>query len=108
MTTNTEIVNANNFDKNVLQSERPVLVDFYADWCGPCKAIKPVLEELAEEFAGRVDIKKVNVDHDQELAQQYGIRGIPTLLVFKEGEVQETLVGLQAKVQLANSLKRVS
>lgn len=108
MSTNTKIVNSENFNEKVLQSERPVLVDFYADWCGPCKAITPILEDLAQEFSGRIDIKKVNVDQDQTLAQQYGVRGIPTLLLFKDGEVRETIVGLQPKEGLANAINQIT
>ena len=96
-----------NFAAEVLQSTQPVLVDFWAEWCGPCKMIAPVLEELAGEFAGRARIGKVNIDHDQELATQYGIRAIPTLLFFKGGQVAEQVVGAKSKKELKASLERL-
>ena len=108
MSTHTKPVDEHSFDKEVLQSDRPVLVDFYADWCGPCQVIKPVLEELAEEYEGRIDVRKVDVDVNQGLAQQFGVRSIPTLLVFKDGQAQETVVGLRSKTQLAEILDRVA
>jgi thioredoxin 1 len=97
-----------NFAAEVLQSTQPVLVDFWAEWCGPCKMIAPVLEELAGEFAGRARIGKVNIDHDQELATQYGIRAIPTLLFFKGGQVAEQVVGAKSKKELKASLERLA
>ena len=97
-----------NFAAEVLQSTQPVLVDFWAEWCGPCKMIAPVLEELAGEFAGRARIGKVNIDNDQELATQYGIRAIPTLLFFKGGPVAEQVVGAKSKKELKASLERLA
>ena len=108
MSTYAKPVDEQNFEQDVLQSDRPVLVDFYADWCGPCQTIKPVLEELAREHDGHVDVRKADVDENQGLAQHYGVRGIPTLLLFKDGQVQETLVGLQSKTQIAEILDRVA
>jgi thioredoxin 1 len=95
-----------NFAKEVTQSTVPVLVDFWAEWCGPCKSIAPVLDELAEEFDSRVKIGKVNIDEQQGLAAEYGVRAIPTLLLFSKGQVAEQMVGLRSKRDLKASLDR--
>jgi len=89
-----------NFEPEVLKSEVPVLVDYWAEWCGPCKAIAPVLDEVAKEYSGKLKVAKVNVDENQEIPRKYGIRGIPTLMLFKNGNVEAQKVGSLSKSQL--------
>lgn len=89
------------FEDNVLKSEEPVLVDYWAEWCGPCKMIAPILEEIAEEYAGRLKIAKLNIDDNASTPPKYGIRGIPTLMLFKGGNVEATKVGAVSKSQLS-------
>lgn len=89
------------FDDEVLKSEVPVLVDYWAEWCGPCKMIAPILEEIAEQYVGRVKVCKMDVDSNRETPAKYGIRGIPTLMLFKNGNNEATKVGAVSKTQLA-------
>ena len=88
------------FEAEVLQSQSPVLVDYWAEWCGPCKAIAPTLEEVAKEYSGKLKVAKVNVDENQEIPRKYGIRGIPTLMLFKNGNIEAAKVGALSKSQL--------
>ena len=96
------------FEPEVLQADKPVLVDYWAEWCGPCKMIAPVLDELAGEYAGKVKIGKVNVDEHQGLAAQFKVTAIPTLLVIKNGQVAEQMVGAKSKRDLKASLDRAT
>ena len=97
-------LNDDNFASEVLESSEPVLVDFWAPWCGPCRQLAPVVEELAAENAGAVKITKVNIDDASEVAQKFGIQSIPTLLLFKNGEVQQRVVGVKPKADLQEML----
>jgi len=94
------------FEQEVLKAAIPVIVDFWAVWCGPCKAIASVVEELAAEYEGKLKVGKVNVDNNHQISMQYGIRGIPTLLVFKDGKVVEQIVGVVPKGLLAEKLSK--
>ena len=89
------------FEEEVLNAEQPVLIDYWAEWCGPCKMIAPVLEEIAEDYAGRLKVAKLNIDENPATPPKYGIRGIPTLMLFKNGSVEATKVGAVSKSQLS-------
>ena len=93
-------ISDDSFEEEVLQSERPVLIDYWAEWCGPCKMIAPVLDEIANEYSDRLKVVKLNIDDNPQTPPKYGIRGIPTLMVFKNGQVEATKVGAVSKAQL--------
>lgn len=96
-----------NFEAEVLKSENPVLVDFWAPWCGPCQAMGPIIEELAKQFEGRVKVGKLNVDENQALAQKYGIMSIPSLKIFKDGKIIKEFVGMQNAEVLKEELNKI-
>lgn len=98
-------LSSENFEKEVIKSEQPVLIDFYADWCGPCKMMAPIVEELAKDLQGKVKVGKINVDENQELSMEYGIMSIPTVIIFKEGKEFKRFVGLRSKSELLEELK---
>lgn len=100
MSKHIHYVTDSNFESEVLQSQMPVLVDYWAEWCGPCKMIAPILDEVAEEYAGKLKVAKLNIDENQETPAKFGIRGIPTLMLFKAGNVEATKVGALSKSQL--------
>ena len=104
----TEAITTSQFDAEVLQSEGPVIVDFWAEWCGPCRAVSPILEQIAEERADELRVVKVNIDEEPELQQRYGILSIPTILLFRGGEPTAAAVGAQPKRMLERSLGLVA
>lgn len=103
--TTTPVTDAS-FKQDVLESEIPVLVDFWAPWCGPCRMVAPVVEEIAEQYEGKVKVVKVNTDENSNVASKYGIRSIPTLMIFKDGERVDMVVGAVPKTTLANTLEK--
>ncbi len=98
-------ISDSSFEKDVLSADKPVLVDYWAEWCGPCKMIAPILEEIASEYGDRIKVCKMDIDANQQTPPKYGIRGIPTLMLFKNGEVEATKVGALSKSQLAAFLE---
>jgi thioredoxin 1 len=99
-------VGKEDFEREVLQSNQPVLVDFYADWCGPCRALEPVIEELAQELQGRLKVAKLDVDQNDELSLRYNVHSIPTLILFKNGQEVERIIGYMPKAQLLQALEK--
>src|SRR5881397_238253 len=102
------VLNESNFDREVTQDDKPVIVDFWADWCGPCKMIAPVLDEIAREKAGSVKVAKVNVDENQSLTLKYYIRAIPALLFFKNGQLRDQVTGVTSKKDLLNRIEALA
>src|SRR3990167_1811486 len=100
----TQVFTDANFRSEVLDSKQPVLVDFWAEWCGPCKMVGPIVEKLAKEYSGQVKVGKLNVDDNSETPQKYGIQGIPTLILFKNGEIVNQMVGFQPEDKLKSAI----
>jgi thioredoxin 1 len=94
------------FEEQVLKSSEPVLVDFWAEWCGPCKMIAPILDELAQNYSGKLKVAKINIDHNQKTPRNYNVRGIPTLMIFKDGKVEATQIGAVSKTQLTQLIDK--
>ena len=106
MSENTFVATDQNFEEEVIKSTVPVVIDFWAAWCVPCKMIAPTLDELAQEFAGKAKVGKLNVDENREIAGKYGIRGIPSLLLFKDGEIKDQMVGVHSKQEISSMISK--
>ncbi len=98
-------INNENYEEEVLKSNKPVIIDFYADWCGPCRMMSPIIDEIAEEKAESIKVGKVNVDENQELAMKYGVMSIPTIVIIKNGEVSKTFVGVRNKNEILEEIQ---
>lgn len=101
-------ITSENYEEEVVKSEKPVLIDFYADWCGPCRMMGPIIEEIAEEKADTIKVGKINVDENQDLAMEYGVMSIPTIVIIKNGEVEKTFVGVRDKSEILGAIGDVS
>ena len=101
-------ITSENYEEEVLKADKPVIIDFYADWCGPCKMMSPIIDEIAEEKVDNIKVGKINVDENQELAMKYGVMSIPTIILIKDGKVEKTFVGVRNKSEILSAIGDVS